>query len=51
MLQDDANTAGPRRAFFHKAKELDRFVRPATTTYALTDKIKLINLAWAFEMR
>ena len=51
MLQDDANTAGPRQAFFQKAKELDRFVRPAMPTPDLADKIKSINLAWAFEIR
>ena len=51
MLQDDANTAGPRQAFFQKAKELDRFVRPAMPTRDLADKIKSINLAWAFEIR
>ena len=27
MLQDDAKTAGPRQAFFQKAKELDRSLR------------------------
>ena len=51
MLQDDANTAGPHQAFFQKAKELDRFVRPAMPTRDLADKIKSINLAWAFEIR
>ena len=51
MLQDDANTAGPPQAFFQKAKELDRFVRPAMPTPDLADKIKSINVAWAFEIR
>ena len=53
MLQDDANTAGPRhsQAFFQKAKELDRFVGPAMPTPGLADKIKSINLAWAFAIR
>ena len=51
MLQDDANTAGPRQTFFQKAQELDRFVRPAMPTRDLADKIKSINLAWAFEIR
>ena len=51
MLKDDANTAGPREAFFQKAKELDRFVRPAMPTPDLADKIESINLAQAFEIR
>ena len=51
MIQDDANTAVPRQAFFQKAKELDRVVRPAMPTPDLADKIKSINLAWAFEIR
>ena len=50
MLQDDANKAEPRQAFFYKAKELYRFVRPATPTYDLTDKIKKINMAWVLEI-
>ena len=51
MLQDGGNTTGVRQAFFQKAKELDRFVRPAMPTPELADKIKSINLAWAFEIR
>ena len=50
MLQDNANTAGPRQAFFQKAKELDRLWDPPATP-DLADKIKSINLAWAFEIR
>ena len=51
LLQDDANTAGPRQAFFQTAKKLDRFVTPAMPTPDQADKIKSINLTWAFEIR
>ena len=50
MLQDDAGPA-VSSAFDQKAKELGRFVRPAMPTTDLSDKIKSINLAWAFEIR
>ena len=50
MLQDDAGPADSS-AFDQKAKELGRFVRPAMPTSDLSDKIKSINLAWAFEIR
>ena len=51
MLKDDANTTGPHQAFFQNAKELDSFIRSAMPTADLADKIKTINLAWAFEIR
>ena len=51
IQQEVASTAGTHQAFFQKAKELDHFVRPAMSTPDLADKIKSINLAWAFDIR